>query len=268
MPNNYLFYKKGELYNYLRQLKDNLKEEIFSLNSDYLLNISVYDLTQHLISKYYLDCPKIDRNEIYIDNQREVDIDVRHDRMRDIRDRTKPFYIKGTEISIAVPFSGNFILFDFQPSSFTSNRPQGIIRGNEIIIAVRQINHNAEEIKGIYNREVGLIERYLSWVESDIKSHNDSLESSINQIIDVRKKKLIADKGLLSDIGLPIKKRDNAPQTYTVPSIIKKPLIKRPEVSGNTYKPEPILANQEYEDILSIIRYNRQIMVAEIAVID
>ena len=66
----------------------------------------------------------------------------------------------------------------------------------------------------------------------------------------------------MSSLGIPIKRREDLPKTYTVPTIQRKPKIERPQVTEESYKPEPTLSEEEYEHILSII--NNMTLVMEL----
>jgi hypothetical protein len=66
---------------------------------------------------------------------------------------------------------------------------------------------------------------------------------------------------MLESLGLPIKRRGDAPTTYAVPVVRRKAHIEKPQATSAAFKPEPTLAAEEYERILSII--NNMVMVME-----
>jgi hypothetical protein len=53
-------------------------------------------------------------------------------------------------------------------------------------------------------------------------------------------------------IGLPLRKREGVPVTYSVPVKRRAPKIEQPIVTG-PFKPEPALATEDYEEILRIM---------------
>lgn len=91
-------------------------------------------------------------------------------------------------------------------------------------------------------------------VERDVENFNKFLEPLIRDIIRKRKSKLQKDIELVTDLGIPMKKREGMPKTYVVPKVRKKPRIVKPEPTEKVTKPGPILEMQQYEDILYIIR--------------
>ena len=58
---------------------------------------------------------------------------------------------------------------------------------------------------------------------------------------------------MTADLGLPIKRRADAPATYTVPIQRKKPRLEIPQIN-TAFNPEPALSMAVYEDILGIMR--------------
>lgn len=254
MVQNLLFNTKGELRNYLERSKSDLEREIESMEPDYLLNVRLEDLSQYFISNYSINAPKIHEDEIYVYNQQEVDIDVGSDRRRFIRDRSRPFYVKGIAITIAIPFDDDGSFFYYKPSTFTYSPPSGEINGQEVHLIYEEVEHSSEELKKTYTRDVNEIKNYLEWVKRDVESFNQSLESLIKQIFTRRKQKLLTNQGVVGGLGIPIRQREDIPQTYAVPEIRRKVKIERPIVKKEIFQPEPTLTEVDYEHILKIIQ--------------
>lgn len=255
-----LFFRKGDLSDFLEQRKAALTKEIEERDSNYILNVSEQDFCQYLISKYSLEPPVVHESKINAYPPTEVEIDVSHEARRFIPDRSRPFYLKGVSVTIAVPFDGNGELFQYKPSMFTYNPPRGEIVGQEIHLIYESVEHDAEKLKQEYTRELGEIKRYLESIRKHIETFNNWLESSVRQIVAQRKKKLLDDQGLVSALGIPIKSRNDLPRTYTVPTIRRKLKIARPEATTKPFKPESTLSEQEYENILEIIYHMALVM--------
>ena len=69
-----------------------------------------------------------------------------------------------------------------------------------------------------------------------------------------RKQKLLNDAQMAGSIGYPIRRREGVPSTYAVPVEKRAPKLAPPPVSSSSFKPEPVLAMEECENILEIIR--------------
>jgi len=139
MVQNSLFNTKGELLNYFKKRKSKLEVEIESTDPGYLLNVRFENFSQYLISKYSLDPPKIYEDDIYVYNEQEVEIDVSHDRIRLVSDRSRPFYVKGITVTIAIPFDNDDSFFEYRPSTFTYSPPPGEIIGQEVHLIYRLV---------------------------------------------------------------------------------------------------------------------------------
>ena len=254
MMTNLLFQKK-DLYRFLEQRKHELKEEVEEYESNYILNVSEEDFCQYLVSKYSFKIPKIYEDKIYVYSRKEVDIDISGFRTGSDR----PSYVKGVQVIIAVPFEGDEDLFQCTPSISTSDPPRGEIRGQEIHLTCETAEHNVEGLKQMYQRELNKIKKDLEWVKHDVEPFNRSLESFVRQLVSQRKKKLLDDANLISSLGIPVRRREDMPATYTIPSIRKKLRFELPKVSKEPFKPEPALALEVYENILETI-YNMSLV--------
>ena len=164
-------------------MKTEIKKEIESYKPNHLLNVSENDLYEYLISKYSLDVSKINKDAIYVYSSDEVDIDVSQDPNRIIFDRSKPFYIKGTQIIITVSFSGDKRLFHYQPSTFSLNPSRAEVKESEIHLIYELTEHNPEMLKQEYQKDLEEIEKYLEWIFKETDQFNKDLEGYIRQLI-------------------------------------------------------------------------------------
>ena len=139
MNDDILFYRKGSLHDFLEAKKLILRTEIESQDSDYLLNVSEEDFCQYLLKKYSIQPPELKEDETYIQDHGEARIDVSQDYRRGIFDRDRPFYIKGTQVTIAIPFKGDSGLFQYQPN-LISSPPRGKILGQEVHLVYHSCN--------------------------------------------------------------------------------------------------------------------------------
>jgi len=58
----------------------------------------------------------------------------------------------------------------------------------------------------------------------------------------------------LEALGVPVQKASGVPETFSVPTSRKSPIIKKPQSSTEPYKPEPVLDASVYGEILRICR--------------
>lgn len=232
--------------------RQHIAREIAKLNANYILNANIDELCVYFESKYHYEVPVLNTDEITLD-QREVDVDVSQDFNRAIFDRDKPFYLKGTAITFLVPFAGDGDLLRCRPSSFTTVRPHGEVGQNEVRFEYHAVDHEAERIKSAFERDLRDVQQYLGFVRENTNQFNQTLAEEVRQVIEKRRQKLLDDQGLAASLGFPMKKRDDVPQTYSVPVARRKLPVQLPRATTQPFKPEPALEMQGYEEILAAI---------------
>ena len=226
--------------------------EIDGMDGDRLLNTSVDNLCRHFEVEYKVAVPQLTQDKIAVD-QSEAKVDVSQDQLRAIFDRSKPFYIAGTSVTFFVPFEGDAELFKCRPSVFTLSYPHGHIVDGEIVLSYTRTDHDANAVKAKFDLDLAQIRQTLERIQNDVTPFNASIGDKAKAQIDSRRQKLLKDRGLSAALGFPLRKRENAAQTYVVPTVRRKIPSSKPSASSASYVPEPTLDMQEYEHILSVI---------------
>jgi hypothetical protein len=241
------------------QGQEALKAKIEGFDENRLLSTPTADLEAYFFNELQIIPLQIFIEKISVD-QREINIDVSQDQGRYISDRSKPFNIKGTQITYYLPYQGDMNLLYSSPSHSSSFRPRANVTDRELQFIFKILDHNIDEVKADFERQLRSLSQYLEWSKQEIDNFNSQLPSQIQAFIEARKQKLLNDRGLVSSLGFPIRKRDDAPDTYAVP-IARKKIVTLP-VSGSTapYIPEPELAMEQYEQILSVISHMVKVM--------
>ncbi len=258
---NHLF-GDGQLSEFLEQLKASLKIEVQGIEQNELLNMSEADFIQYLISRWSVEpIQSLELGEVSVHDTEETKIDVRNVRSRDITNRNRPTYVKGIAITIAVPFTGDPELFKYQPSGFTRPPPKAEVVQQEIHLRYEEVEHETNELERKYTRDIDVINQNLGWVKNDVDIFNESLQAFAQQVVQLRKKSLLDALNVVGSLNIPIKKRSDTPQTYAAPEIKRKLVVERPTATKDSFKPEPILVEEEYDHILSII--NNMVLVME-----
>ncbi len=249
-------FRGPSIFDVLRNRQSAVTKAVQDLESNYLLNASEHDLVSSLVSQFHLDVPVIQEDEIHVADFCEADVDVSHDPNRFFFDHSGPFYVKGNKTLIAVPFTGDADFFSVQPQQFTYpvNTPSTEVVEGTIHLTYIRTDQNAEAIKRDYSQFVAVLRNNLESLRSSARGFNDQLETLVKQAVSERKSRLLADAGMVAALGLPIRKRQGMPTTYAVPVQRRKPRIERPQVAVSPFKPEPTLAQEEYEEILRIMR--------------
>jgi hypothetical protein len=255
---NYLF-SKVDWHSVDRHQRDQLRNEVASLDGDRLLNTSIDDLCKYFENKYCVNVPTLCRDDIVAD-QRETQIDVSRDQMRYISDRSKPFRVPGTMVEVAVPFEGDDAAFTIQPTTWSSSPPQGDLRNGVLILRIQGTSLDAVSVRTQIDRTLGEIESHLTTLRGNAAGLNNQLATVAREAIEQRRKKLLADRNLVSELGFKMKTRDNDSKTYAAPEVRRKLAPTLPLASKAPYKPEPTLTSADYDHILGVIQNMAHVM--------
>lgn len=242
-----------------RHQRQQMAAEIEGVDADRLLNTSVEDLAVYFAEKYKIDVPVLDVDNLVVD-QREKQIDVSRDPMRMIMDRSRSFYVTGTEIEVEVPFTGEAEVFKIQPNPYTLSPPRASIRGSTVSFSIVGTNLDAAQVRNQIDRTVSEIQSYLSNLRSNVAGLNGQLLGEARAAIEARRTKLLANRNMAAALGFKMKERQNAPKTFVAPEVRRKISPVMPPASSTPYKPEPALAAADYEHILAVMQSMTQVM--------
>jgi|SRR6516162_2646814 hypothetical protein len=106
-------FNRVDIFTVTEHQKQELKNAFQSVTNAELDADSVA-VAARLIEQFSINVPVLDEDKKYA-LTKETQVDVSHDPRRLVRDRSRPFYIAGTEIRIIIPFHGDAALFDVHP---------------------------------------------------------------------------------------------------------------------------------------------------------
>jgi hypothetical protein len=242
-----------------RHQRQQMAAEIEKVDPDRLLNTSVDDLALYFSEKYKIDVPVLDEENLVVD-QREKQIDVSRDQNRYITDRSRPFYITGSEIEVEIPFTGEAEAFKIQPNPYTLSPPRASVRGNLLTFTIVGTNLEVTQVRGEIERTVREVQSYLTNLRGNVAGLNGQLLGEARAAIESRRNKLLANRSTVASLGFKMKERQNAPKTYVPPEVRKKISPVMPPASSAPYKPEPALGQSDYEHILGVMQGMTQVM--------
>lgn len=249
---DYLF-AEGDAHAVQEHQRHHFQTEVAQIDGNRLLNTNIDSLVEYFVEKYRIDVPEIDEAGMQVD-QHEAQRDVSNDPNRFAYVmRTGPVYVTGTEVVVEIPFSGDAALFKVRPSSYTTNPPQGDVRGSLLTFKIWTDNPQAGIIRSQLDAWLAEIKRHLQWHRESFHSFNESLAAQARTAISQRREKLLANQNLIAGLGIPLKRRPDSVATYTAPEVKRKLAPKFPPASPGSFKPEPVLEEDEYQRILSIL---------------
>jgi hypothetical protein len=257
---DYLF-AQGDAHTVQKHRLHYLNAEIAQIDGNRLLSTNLDALVDYFAEKYRIEVPELDESGMQAD-QREAQRDVSDDpnRLAHIMGLRGPLHVTGTEFTVEVPFSGDASLFDVRPNTYSSSSPHGEVRGNLLIFRTWTDNAQGTQIRSKIDAWLGDVKRHLQWLLDSFQSFNQSLAGLARTAITQRRDKLLASQSLLAGLGIPLKRRPDSNTTYTAPEVKRKLTPKLPPASPGTFKPEPVLEEDEYQYILSVLERMNRVM--------
>lgn len=250
MASEHLF-RKFDWFAVERSQHEKIRSEISNFERNRLLSSSLDDLADYFEGKYTLDVPTLDKEGIIAD-QKEKDIDVSWDRSR-YWSTSGPHLVRGTELSLSIPFDGDPELFYVQPSTYTLNSPQAEIGRGYLILRIEDTKPDAAKIRAEFDRQLQHIDGSLLNLRNCVAPYNRSIRESALQQLQARKQKLLSDQDLVAELGYRLRPRENDSSTYAAPQVRRKLKPSLPPQSSKPFKPEPTLPTEDYEHIISVL---------------
>jgi hypothetical protein len=255
-----LLFSTHQLSQIIDNAQDSVRNEVERLDQNRFLNTAPADLATYLVDKYCVTAPALQR-EAWTMTESEVQIDVRNDPNRWIRDTSRPALVPGQRIEIEIPIDGDVDLMYARASTFTYSPPMAEIRGQTLVLNF-DIPHDAvqRDIRQEAERTLREIERHLQWIRNDLDGLHSTLQTVAESTIAARRERILANQGRAAALGIPLKRRNDAPQTYVTPAVRKKAVPMLPPATTAAYVPEPVLDMQLYEEILVILQNMSRVM--------
>ncbi len=197
----YLFAAEATINDVVEHQRQSLKQKLDELGSETILARSIEDLATELVEAFRLEIPRLNRAETVQLPNEEIDIDVSQDPMRGIFDRNQPFYVKGTRIRIATPFTGDPELFKYGSSPYNSEIP-GEVEGNDLVLAYTRELPDVAAVQRVFDNRLGQIEVMLNMISGSAEHWNQQLPGLIRTRLEERRGKLERDQNL--SLGYPL----------------------------------------------------------------
>lgn len=238
----------------LMEQAQKLRQEVEAFDANRLLNTAPEDLKQYLVEKYHVEPLILRRDDWYADTA-EVQVDVRYDRRRLISDTGRPVYVPGERVDIHVPFEGDSELFYAHANQFSTNPPRAVVNKTDLLFRYDSPSDTPNvDVRSSVEHVLSEIEQYLEVQRAMIQTHNQGLANLSAQYVEQRRARLLAQSDRVAGLGIPVKRREDAPKTYAVPTVQKKAAPKLPPASTAPFKPEPTWAMDQYEQALRIMQ--------------
>lgn len=249
-----IFYEKD-----LSKVLDNqiieMKKEIYDTTEDYILNVNENEFVSYLVDKYSIDNIDLQLEEISVTRYEKLIPAEMFPGKGFLFNVIPGKSYKKVVIRYHVPFSGNAELLRCKPNRWVMGTYDVLIIEDCVCFDFVNFFDNPEKIKQSASEIISLIKSQLENVRDQVSKFNTSVQEHATKNFLNRKEHLLKTNDLLSSLGVPIKKRDDVPLTFAIPSpkTQKRIKISPPKVTEKGFKPEPTLDSKTYQDILHII---------------
>ena len=181
-----------------RRAVDELSESLFRARA-------ANDLTAELEDRFRFVPLTLREDQIEV-SEEEAELDIRGDPSRDVRDRSRPFYVPATRIRYHVPFEGDAELWRCRPSAFLTQMPSGSYNDTELVFEFIVEAKDLLATKARVDRELALGRHYLDNQRKEVEAFAGILRQEIESAIARRRERLEAVSAGLASFGIPIRR--------------------------------------------------------------
>lgn len=255
---NDTLFSRANLRDLIRNYPRSIQGEVDGWQRNKVLAASESDLVDYLVAKYVLDAPTLLPRSHWESVADEASIDVSHDPLRGGFLDGRRILIPGHRISVRVPFSGDPDLFEYRPSTYTYSPPRATVSKRDsavtFTITVPHDTADGENIRTELDRQVANTESYLAWIRGDCAAWNAELPKVAANCLAARKNRLLQQADLLGQLGIPLKRRDDADGAFSVPVARRtRPNARIPATPSEPFQAEPTIVEEDYDFILELI---------------
>jgi len=208
--NNLLFYE-GDLSATLDKFFEKISVAISNIDVTDFARDSDEEITRNIYTQFAITPLSLNEDEISMD-QSETDIDVSKDWSRNVFNEGGPIYIKGTTVSISIPYTGTDLLWKLKPNQWQSF-PRGEIqteanggKGTLVMKYQQPADQNPKDMKNRFDQDLKTVKFYISAQQSQIENEHNRLRDRIIKEIDKRRNVLDSQSSIANVFGIPASK--------------------------------------------------------------
>jgi hypothetical protein len=255
MPNPAMLFQAGDLRRSLQQQAAGVINEVESVPEEHVMQADAEAWSKALAARYAIEAPRLLTDDIWRDAAKPIQVDVSRDPRRFVRDRSRRADVPGHRITVHIPFSGEKDVFRLRPSSFTFNPPRAKVADAELRLIIEYPDDHPADI----DSEVGVLLRevdpYLTAARGDVDSYNASLHDVAMGAIERRRQRIEQHEARLQSSTIPVGPPRSQSKAYVTDAIVRLPAPTLPQPGNDQpMELEPVLADEVYEHILSVIR--------------
>lgn len=240
-----LQFNKHQVFSVMDSQLQEASKFIQQMDPDVLLNAPADDIVEQVVERYRFDVPFLHRDEAILEEPREIRLTI--------QDFGRTIHPMGTILKLVVPFSGDVGLFSVTPSQFNYSPPSANIENNTLVLTVRGTNLDHNQVTKTFTSTLDEFDMWLGWLRTNAQELEVNLRRNAKSLVEARRERLLADRSLVANLPFKIRARTGAPKTYVAPVARKQVVQRTLPSSAAPFKPEPILEEETYSQILKII---------------
>jgi hypothetical protein len=220
MSRGVLLFTKYDLRRGLETQRSKAEHQISTLPQADLLPQVEASLLKRLFEEYRANPLELVANGITVEQQ-DAQVDVRHDPMRFVRDRSRPAYVPGQRVRYYVEYRGDRVLWECRPSQFTLNPPGATeITDTELVFEFLVPGTDVAVTKVELDEQLRRINGYLGSIRIDVEQHNNSLMPAFSAALARRRDAVAKTLAGVEALGLPIRNRPapESPRSASTPA--------------------------------------------------
>jgi len=156
-------------------------------------------------------------------------------------------------VTYHLPFTGEADLLKMSPSTHLMWSAEVQVSRGEVSFDIINWSDKAEDMTREAQGLINGIRSQSDYLAADVAEFNRSLPAVCQQAVSARKKQHLQQSNLLESLGVAVRRSDRTPETFAVPSVRRKVIVK-PTAPDKAFAPEPTLDATLYTDILKLCR--------------
>lgn len=253
MSDDLLFYRRGELREYLAERERGLLDEIEAAPEEHVLQADAEAWARALVGRFAITPPQL--GDVWMEEPREIQVDVSHEHFtRAITDPTTPTYFPGYRVVFHLPFEGDPLVFDLKASSYTLNPPRGSIGSDALTRTIEYPHDSPVDFDAQAQAFRADIERHLAFSNDDLAAQHTELERGALQAITRRRERIDSHRARLAQTSVPIGPPGERNRQSIVEAVVRRPSPTAELAPAAPIELEPALQQDVFNHILSLIR--------------
>ena len=193
-----LFTEPARSWDILDQQRDHIAQSVDRLTASDLNARPTDSIVDEFCHRYALNIPVLHETAATARHE-ETDVVVGRRPLGAART------VRGSRVSIAVPFTGDRKLFELRPDTYEDlPTPRGSLEGETVLFSTEGERLTAEEVRADFESWLRLINRHLDFHREKLGGFNESLRGTVTEAVEERIARLREHAELLSKLGLPI----------------------------------------------------------------